>query len=617
MTIEYQETGTKSPEAILPAENSIESGQSTNSSALDVGATKYFGTGDTARNYFDNAASTESTNNLVSKLSIEENPALKSVKSHLNLPPIAQTLYPLSRGAMEKGVHGDGLMSFHPTGRMLDTVELVSKTNAVKPDQQIEFSPLPDPKKSLLLAEITGNKTETGNEKANKSDTSKETVPKSKTLGLSSEEYFRTELEKLRTEKFGKFLHGRIGKTQEAVEVNGSAAKPVDNRIYYDYSGNQRKADGSLVNDAAPRKPDESDKTENPQDEAKQETRDYWKRYWKDYYDRVKKLTEGKDKGAGVGPDTGKHGQRIHGAAEKLIGQQVWKDHADSRLLQDGRIGSTASISKILQGLGYKHATSPLAAGLAKQLLESGWKPVALDNLKPGDVIYGGKTADWHKGGGNAHMAIVDADGTILHNNSETGTWERAKIEDIYQPGTYGKRIWALRPPADGPEHKITRRRTRGDIPGDGTVYPDNVGEGDASIVNSAARSVGKAMYLGLLSYSQGRLGCAASVSNVLKGAGYGYAHHAGVYGLHKQLLNRGWQKLPASQAQPGDVIIGIRRSNWAAGGGGSHVGIVGEGNTSYHNSSSKRAWIKDSLSRWNTSRYRLGVFVLRPPQRT
>ena len=554
MTIEYGEAQPKSQEQVLASDNSVESGKSKSYSDL-ISSSPAGEKVDSAAKYFESLASSGSASKIVSGLSIEENPEANPAKSHLNLPPIAQTLFQLSATKFDKAE--PGVLSFHPSGRMLETVELVQKAKAS--EGHIDVSPLPDPQKEIVLAELDGSK------------------GKSEPY-LSPQAKFIQEFEKFRndTARFGKF-----------VDSNTSSEA-----------------------DKSPEKPALDDKPVSPEDKARQETRNYWSQYWKDYYGKV----EGDGKSVGV--DTGEYGQAIHKAAEARLGQQVWKDSPNASILQDGKIGSAASVSEILKSQGYKHATSPLVAGLAKQLLESGWKPVALEDLKPGDVIYGGKTEDWHRGGGNAHMAFVDKEGYILHNNSDNGTFQRDKIEDIYTPGTYGKRIWALRPPANGPEHKITVRPVRGDIPGEGYDYPNNIGGGNRAIADAAANSVGRRMYMPMLPYSMGRLGCAASVSGVLKEAGYGYAHHAGVYGLHKQLINNGWQKLPASEAQPGDVIVGIRRSNWAAGGGGSHIGIVGEGNRSYHNSSSQRAWISDSLSRWNTGRYPVGVFVLRPPQR-
>ncbi|MDX2106080.1 MAG: hypothetical protein SFY67_06720 [Candidatus Melainabacteria bacterium] len=111
-----------------------------------------------------------------------------------------------------------------------------------------------------------------------------------------------------------------------------------------------------------------------------------------------------------------------------------------------------------------------------------------------------------------------------------------------------------------------------------------------------------------------GRLGCAASVSAALNKAGFNYARHAGVAGLARILENNGWTKHSGLQdAKPGDVVVIVRRAGWQNGGGGSHIGIVGENGKVYHNSSSRQQWIEDSLQRV----FGGGIqrFILRPPR--
>lgn len=369
----------------------------------------------------------------------------------------------------------------------------------------------------------------------------------------------------------------------------------------------------------------EDERNSNPNDgnieDPKNYWNNYWKNYWRDYWrDHYSKQRDGSDSGRQQNPTNSlEHGRSIHDAAKSRIGQNVWSNSPHANLLQNGKLGSAASVSEILKSQGYSYATSPGVANLAKQLLSAGWTPVKLTELRPGDVIYGAKNDQWEKGGGNSHMSIVGNDGYVLHNDSNTGQFKADKVGDVYDQATYGNRIWALRPPADGPRSRPPSDSNREyKPPTDANRYDrNNITDGIKNIVNAALTSVGKQMFRPMLSYAMGRLGCAASVSGVLKLAGHSYANHAGVYGLTQQLTRNGWTKHPVSEAQPGDVIYGIRRSSWKSGGGGSHIGIVGEGNTSYHNSSSRRQWIKDSLSRWNTSRYRLGVYVLRPPQRT
>ena len=207
--------------------------------------------------------------------------------------------------------------------------------------------------------------------------------------------------------------------------------------------------------------------------------------------------------------------------------------------------------------------------------------------------------------------------GAITSKNTGATTGDSATRAEKIGPieiANIEKTIAMTRPPsADrsaGANRLTTERRPerRRESPSDRSE------RGSRDIVKAAVDSVGKRMYEPMLSYSMGRLGCAASVSGVLKEAGYKYANSALVYGLHNQLLKNGWQKLPVSEARPGDVIIGIRRSSWQSGGGGSHIGIVGYNGTTYHNSSARRHWIEDTLARWNTRRYPRGVFVLRPP---
>jgi len=133
------------------------------------------------------------------------------------------------------------------------------------------------------------------------------------------------------------------------------------------------------------------------------------------------------------------------------------------------------------------------------------------------------------------------------------------------------------------------------------------------SITQAARDSVGQQLFK-FIPGTPGRLGCAASVSAALNKAGFNYAKHAGVAGLSQILQRNGWTKQDGLQnAQPGDVVVIVRRSGWENGGGGSHIGIVGENGKVYHNSSSRQQWIEDSLQRV----FGGGIqrFILRPPR--
>lgn len=153
-----------------------------------------------------------------------------------------------------------------------------------------------------------------------------------------------------------------------------------------------------------------------------------------------------------------------------------------------------------------------------------------------------------------------------------------------------------------GEEHRSERERPR--MPG---------GDRDGNIASIAKGLVGQALF-NFIPGTPGRLGCAASVSASLNKAGFGYARHAGVHGLTQQLQRNGWTRQEGIQsAQPGDVVVVVRRSGWENGGGGSHIGIVGEGGKVYHNSSGRQQWIEDSLQR----AFGGGIqrFILRPPR--
>jgi len=133
------------------------------------------------------------------------------------------------------------------------------------------------------------------------------------------------------------------------------------------------------------------------------------------------------------------------------------------------------------------------------------------------------------------------------------------------------------------------------------------------TIIQAAKDSVGQQLFR-FIPGTPGRLGCAASVSSALNKAGFEYARHAGVHGLTQQLQRNGWTKHDGIQnAQPGDVVVIVRRTGWENGGGGSHIGIVGENRKVYHNSSGRQQWVEDSLQKV----FGGGImrFILRPPR--
>ncbi len=150
--------------------------------------------------------------------------------------------------------------------------------------------------------------------------------------------------------------------------------------------------------------------------------------------------------------------------------------------------------------------------------------------------------------------------------------------------------------------------------PTDRRQNPEGPPGGRQDIVRHARESVGQALFR-FIPGTPGRLGCAASVSAALNKAGFNYARHAGVGGLTQILMRNGWTRHEGIQnARPGDVVVVARRAGWENGGGGSHIGIVGENGKVYHNSSGRQQWIEDSLQRvFGGGMMR---FILRPPNR-
>lgn len=345
--------------------------------------------------------------------------------------------------------------------------------------------------------------------------------------------------------------------------------------------------------------------------------------------------------------------EKISKAAQGTLEKKPWVGSEYEPNLSGGRLAGAASVSLVLQGLGYSYADSANVGTLSKQLIDQGWKSVPLDQAKEGDIIYGGKLGkDWRAGGGNAHIGVIGPDGKILHNNPKTGVWTADSKEESFPPGTYGNQVWVLRPPEGAPKPPVRPNRPDGpdrpdrpDQPGprprpqpevrpdktvdprvDVTPRPDEVprpGEEGirAKIVGVAKRSVDEPMWAKgpfRNSVNGGRLGCAASVSEVLKLAGYKYANSAGVGGLADMLKQNGWTKVDISQARPGDVVFGGKPgTRWWEGGGNAHIGIVGENGSVYHNSSGKRRWVHDdSVTKvFNTHRFGNQRWVLRPPQ--
>ncbi|MDZ4837292.1 MAG: hypothetical protein SGJ27_26195 [Candidatus Melainabacteria bacterium] len=335
---------------------------------------------------------------------------------------------------------------------------------------------------------------------------------------------------------------------------------------------------------------------------------------------------------------------RIVQAAEKNAGTKPWSDTKYSPQVQNGRLAGAAAVSVVLQDQGYKYADSANVGKLTDQLIKQGWSMVPADQAKAGDIIYGGRLGkDWKAGGGNAHVGIVGKDGKVWHNDSASGNWQQDSIASSFQEGKFGNQVWVLRPPQTNIPDKAPDRPVRPNSPDrprpdrfrpedyrpqpfddtrvrpEDDLRPSDRSEASARILNVAKNSVNKRLWASSDFANQvkgGRLGCAASVSEVLRASGYDYANSAGVGNMVDILKDHGWTIVPLDQSRPGDVVYGGKPgTRWWEGGGNAHIGVVGERGQVFHNSSGRRHWVQDDLTKvFNTNRFGNQRYALRPP---
>lgn len=346
-------------------------------------------------------------------------------------------------------------------------------------------------------------------------------------------------------------------------------------------------------------------------------------------------------------------GSRIAGRSEGMMDQQVWRGTKHERSVHQGRLGGAASVSRILQGEGYNYADSANVGKLTDQLHANGWGLVGRSQMQPGDVIFGGRPGtNWKAGGGNARVGIVGADGMIHHNDPETGKWTKSSPEEAFKKGHFGDQVWVLRPPGGGPDagrqqsgpegqrmrgrgrgrgedgERCDRRRGRGRESDNNPDSEDRqtnndrirrensgpAGDQNARNLRSAKAHVGDQLWRNGYGLGSGRLGCAASVSEVLRDANVSGVRSAGVAQAAEQLTRQGWtQHSGLDRAEPGDVVVVVRRSGWRNGGGGAHIGVVGENGKVYHNKSSTGRWTEDSMQRVFGGG--MSRFILKPPR--
>jgi len=151
--------------------------------------------------------------------------------------------------------------------------------------------------------------------------------------------------------------------------------------------------------------------------------------------------------------DTGKRvadrsntGQDLASTAQSLQGQKLWSQSKYAKDTDHGIYGCAASMSIMMEKAGYKYVDSPTVGGLVNQLERHGWTKHPASEAQKDDVMvaYNSGT-NWKNGGGNSHLGLVTANGTVYNNSSRQGETWVAEAPDVAF-GKYDSR-YVLRPP--------------------------------------------------------------------------------------------------------------------------------------------------------------------------
>ena len=135
-------------------------------------------------------------------------------------------------------------------------------------------------------------------------------------------------------------------------------------------------------------------------------------------------------------------------AAKGNVGEALWAQGPFRNSVRGGRLGCAASVSEVLQEVGFGYANSAGVGGLSGQLMRNGWTRVPLSQASAGDVVFAGKPGtNWQAGGGNAHIGIIGERGRVYHNSSSSGRWVEADLYGVFNSRRFGNQRWALRPP--------------------------------------------------------------------------------------------------------------------------------------------------------------------------
>lgn len=210
----------------------------------------------------------------------------------------------------------------------------------------------------------------------------------------------------------------------------------------------------------------------------------------------------------------------------------------------------------------------------------------------------------------------------LISANSAADRSRNAPVSDadLSRRGNSDLPVQVRKSAADAPSRSIELRererlewrpRAASDERFTGRDRPAN--ETSERTLESARAAVGRVMWGDFASVVRGgRWGCAASVSKVLEETGITGIKSAGVQDFARQALKHGYERLPVSEARPGDIVYGVDPRGGGRS-GTSHIGIVGNDGRVYHNKSNTGRWKEDNLSAvFNSARFESNIWVLR-----
>jgi len=353
-----------------------------------------------------------------------------------------------------------------------------------------------------------------------------------------------------------------------------------------------------------------------------------WEQYYKAKYERGDFNRPGNDRTQGPeiidGPRSQHRSAQIFDLARRSVGRPLWQSSEWADKTENGRLGSATSVGEVLKAAGFDYAHSPGVADLSKTLIRHGWQPTALQNLRAGDIIYGATQDGWEgKSGPTASMGIVGENGFVYICDRRTGNWARMRMEEAFPPEQYGRRLWAVRAPERDVTPTVADPPRRNQYPTDNPNNPTYSAEQPTyssavadAVANAAVQSNGRQMWR----TTGANLGCAESISNILKAAGSDVGNHTMNAALFDALQQKGWTVIQTdksyAQAKPGDVVFAGRApgTQWRNIQGGAHAGIVGTDGKIYSNSSRTGVVVGVDTKRWTYDPRYQSFFILRPP---